>query len=91
MFWRRSEPKQIYSEKELEDRANNDNYVLTRALKFAFCMSLLLVITVITCGGLWQYISNPGTRETVNDLLLQNIAGIIFFALALLGIKVSKS
>jgi len=90
MFGRKREPRQVYTEGELKTQVSNDNYYLVRALKVILCAALIVIIVLASAGFVYQYFIDPILREKVNTLIMQNISGIMFFVLSLIGIKVTK-
>ncbi|MDR0675825.1 MAG: hypothetical protein LBF97_02155 [Elusimicrobiota bacterium] len=84
-------PKQLFSDKELKTKEKNDNYVFRKYTKIIILIFLASGLgSLFVLFNIWLF-SDKEFQIKIMQKIYENILGIIFFALSMLGIKLNNS
>ena len=82
--------KPLTSEDELEKKRKNDDYKREKRFKDFILWMAIIFLVFISGAFIFDYITNPSTRNFVLGLIRQNAIGIVFFVLYVLGVSMQK-
>ncbi len=86
-----NEKKRVYSDLELSQLQKNHEYgrrkMILDILSFLFVGS----VTLVTVAFFYEFWTNEALRLGIMEKIAENIVGIIFFALAIFGIRKQQS
>jgi hypothetical protein len=83
--------KPLKSEDELDKRRKHDDYRREKKFKDFILWVAMLFVGFIVSAFIFDYVTNPKTREFVMGLIRQNAVGIIFFVISMIGISIQKN
>jgi len=84
-------PKRIYTDKELKQLSDNDGYWRGKIIRDVAMYIVCVLFAALAIALMYQYIIDQSFRSFILEQIKQNFIAIIFFVLALLGIKVTSS
>jgi hypothetical protein len=82
-----SNTEPLQDEEDLDRRRARDDYNIERVVKFTFLVVFIVLILVIFGAFLYKFFLDQNFQNGVLDLVKQNISGIIFFAISVLGLN----
>lgn len=83
------EKRKVMSESELKANENQDNYERGKILKNVLLYVSIFIVACLVILLIHAVLTNSSFRESILNQVSQNIAGIVFFLLYIIGIKVS--
>ena len=81
------EKTQVLSEEELNNTRLNHEYSRKKILLDFFLVILMLSIAIVFVMTIYRIFTDEAARNSVTDLVISSVPGIIFFALAMFGIQ----
>lgn len=82
-------PKLVKSEEQLEDlkiKKLKDDFLINRVFRFSLLGVYILVLFSLSILFILELINNIGFRETVLNIIRDNMVGIVISGLSILGI-----
>jgi len=80
----------VETEETLDDLRKRDNYKIERLFKYIFSSIFILLVFFFSAMFFYRSIIDDVFRNQVTDLIADNIVGIVFFVLGLVGINFRK-
>src|SRR4051812_10251019 len=83
--------KQVYNDDELQQLTENDGYRRGKQIRDVLTYVFCVLIVLLAIALVWEYITDPTFKVFILAQVKDSFKGIIFFVLAMLGIKYNSS
>jgi hypothetical protein len=83
--------KPLSDERELDGKRKHDDYIIQRNLKYAAMVGVIIAGTVVLLVLILRFLTDQVFQNQIIDIIKANLAGIIFFILAMLGFQAQRN
>jgi len=82
-----NEKKRVYSDSELSQLQKNHEYSRRKMILDLLSFLFVTSVGIITVAFFYEFLTNEALRLGIIDKIAENIVGILFFTLAIFGIR----
>jgi len=77
----------LTDDKDLQSRRDKDDYHVERIVKFTCAIAFVIVVTGLLIFFMVRVAEDQVFRDGVMDIMKQNLSGIVFMGISILGLN----